>query len=210
MNKEIEAPKIKKEIDDFDLGSVGISHDFDDQLDEEQIFKTIKLGKPDADDWFKLFPPEPGKLGSFIVGVVSKIKDAKNHKREFLIGGSAAFKAEALKRLKPCSKAIVAYGVTSTRTPFIWCINFNDDYPNKWHKTARDAALQACHSWTKIQSSQPNEQNNVFLAAKQENFPKIDIKKYPVYKEAIKTAFEGRLIKDKEHYAYQKSVGDIA
>ena len=80
MNKEIEAPKIKKEIDDFDLGSVGISHDFDDQLDEEQIFKTIKLGKPDADDWFKLFPPDPGKLGSFIVGVVSKIKDAKNHK----------------------------------------------------------------------------------------------------------------------------------
>ena len=46
MKKEEEAPKIKREIDDFDLGSVGISHDFDDQLDEEQIFKTIKLGKP--------------------------------------------------------------------------------------------------------------------------------------------------------------------
>jgi len=212
MKKDDKEQIIKKEAPNtiFDVKNIGIADDFDDQLDDEQVIKNVRLGKPEPDDWFKLFPPKDSKLDSFLKGVNCKIKDAKNHKQDFLIGGSKAFKGETLKRIKPSSKTIITYGVTSTKMPFIWCVNYNDSYTNDWQKTAKQAADQACTLWTKIISDKPNEQNVVKRAAAQDQFPKIDIEKYPNYHKAIELAFEGRIINNQEHYAYKKSVGEIA
>jgi len=55
-----EEEEIKK-TPKFDLKDVEVEEDFEDNLDGTVSWKTVELQKPDKDDWFRLYPPDPYK-----------------------------------------------------------------------------------------------------------------------------------------------------
>ena len=201
---------IKKEPK-FELKDVEVEEDFDDNLEGIVSWKTIELQKPDKDDWFRLYPPDTTKgFSSFTKGIITVQKDARNNKKTFLIMGKKDFRFKAMKDLKPSTRTILCYGITSTKMPFIWNVNFNPDHEMKWHTTSLECAKDACTQSMKIVADKPNETNTVIKAPNQHLFPKMDMTKFPSYEEAIEMAFKGRIIFDETHYAYQKAIGLIA
>ena len=205
-----EVDEIKKEPK-FDLKDVEVEDDFDDNVEGIVSWKTIELQKPDKDDWFRLYPPDTTKgFSSFTKGIITVQKDARNNKKTFLIMGKKDFRFKAMKDLKPSTRTILCYGITSTKMPFIWNVNFNPDHEMKWHTTSLECAKDACTQSMKIVADKPNETNTVIKAPNQHLFPKMDMTKFPSYEEAIEMAFKGRIIFDETHYAYQKAMGLIA
>ena len=202
-----EVKEIKKEPK-FDLKDVEVEEDFEDNIEGVVSWKTVELMKPDKDDWFRLYPPDPKKgFASFTKAIITEQKDARNNKKKFLIMGKKDFRFKAMKDLKPSTRTFLAYGVTSTKLPFIWNVNFNPDHELKWHVTALGWAKDACDKCMKIVADKPNETNIVIKAPHQHLFPKLDMSKFPSYQEAIEMAFKGRIIFDEDHYAYQKAMG---
>mgnify|MGYP003652545056 CR=1 FL=1 len=205
-----EVKEIKKEPK-FDLKDVEVEDDFEDNIEGIVSWKTIELQKPDKDDWFRLYPPDLEKgFASFKKGIITIQKDARNNKQTFLIMGNKNFRFKAMKDLKPSTRTILCYGITSTKMPFIWNVNFNPDHELKWHTTSLGCAKDACTKCMKIVADKPNDTNIVITAPNQHLFPKMDMTKFPSYEAAIEMAFKGRIIFDEDHYAYQKAMGLIA
>ena len=207
MKKNLEQEEIKK-APKFELKDVEVEEDFDDGIEGTVVWKTLELMKPDKDDWFRLYPPDPKKgFASFKKAIITEQKDARNNKKKFLIMGNKDFRFKAMRDLKPSSRTILCYGITSTKLPFVWNVNYNPDSELKWHITALECAKDACDKCMKIVADKPNETNIVIKAPHQHLFPKLDMSKFPSYQEAIEMAFKGRIIFDEDHYAYQKAMG---
>jgi len=205
-----EEEEIKK-TPKFDLKDVEVEEDFEDNLDGTVSWKTVELQKPDKDDWFRLYPPDPTKgFNSFKKAIITTQKDARNNKKTFLIMGNKDFRFKAMRDLKPSTRTVLTYGITSTKMPFIWNVNYNPDHELKWHITSIECAKDACTQCMKIVADKPNDTNIVITAPNQHLFPKMDLKKYPNYEKAIEMAFDGRIIYDENHYAYKKAMGLIA
>ena len=210
MKKNLEQEEIKK-APKFALKDVEVEEDFEDGIEGTVSWKTLELMKPDKDDWFRLYPPDPKKgFASFSKAIVTKQKDARNNKKTFLILGSKDFRFKAMRDLKPSSRTILCYGITSTKLPFVWNVNYNPDHDLKWHTTSLECAKDACDKCMKIVADKPNETNVITVAPNQHLFPKMDLSKFPTYEKAIEMAFMGRIIYDEDHYAYQKAMGIIA
>ena len=210
MKKNLEKEEIKK-APKFDLKDVELDEDFDEGVDGTVLWKTVELMKPDKSDWFRLYPPDPAKgFRSFKKATVTEQRDARNNKHKFLIMGSKEFRSRARRDLKPNTRTILCYGVTSTKLPFIWNVNYNLDHELKWHITSLECAKDACTKCMKIVAVKENETNEIIEAPNQHLFQKMDMSKFPTYDKAIEMAFMGRIIYDESHYAYQKAMGQIA
>ena len=214
MKKEKKLNKLEEEelkkAPKFSLKDLEVDEDFDDGIEGTVKWKDIELPKPDKDDWFRLYPPDPEKgFSSFKKALITVQKDARNHKKTFLIIGDKEFRFKASQDLKPCTRTYLTYGITSTKQPFIWNVNFNPDMEIKWHTTALACAKDACTKCMKIIADKPNETNVVIEAPNQHLFPILDLSKFPTYLEAIDMAFKGRIIRDESHYAYKKAMGYI-
>jgi hypothetical protein len=210
MKKNLEQEEIKK-APKFDLKDVELDEDFDEGVDGTVLWKTVELMKPDKSDWFRLYPPDPAKgFSSFKKATITEQRDARNNKHKFLIMGSKQFRSRARRDLKPNTRTILCYGVTSTKLPFIWNVNYNLDHELKWHTTSLECAKDACTKCMKIVAVKENETNEIIEAPNQHLFQKMDMSKFPTYDKAIEMAFMGRIIYDENHYAYQKAMGQIA
>ena len=190
----------------FDLAKLQIADDFDDGLRGQKVYDIIRSDKPQPNEWFKLFDLGEG-FKSFVNVIITTQPDARGENQKYILAPNMA---EAYKDyLKPYTRSVLTYGYTTRKIPFIWPVNYNPEYQNNWHDSAKKIALAALKEWTQIQSDkvqkcyvhlEMTERNRSETKDPFNNIPPID------YTEAIEKAFLKRVVDSEDHFLIQ-SIG---
>ena len=200
--------------DDFDLKDVAANEDLDDGLESTKIFDLVDLGKPGADDWFKLYNFNNKGLKGFSRGLIAKRRDAQGIHQPYLILGNETFKRKIRQKIRPTQYVRLAYGITNYERLFIWPLPEVKDINEAitWHATGWEIAKAAFTRWTQIQSNKADKRYVHLDLEKQDQVPKKDSFIDPPidYKTALNKAFKGRVVKDETHPIYADAGSIIA
>ena len=183
----------------FDLKKITIADDFDDGLRGQKVFDVVRFDKPQPNEWFKLFDLGKG-CESFAKVVITKQPDARGEEQRYLLTPDIAQTYKDY--LKPYTRSVLTYGYTAQGMIFIWPVNYNPEYANKWHETAKAIALAAQHEWTQIQSDKAQKcyvhmrMNDKY---KQETKDPFNNKPPIAYELAIEKALVNRIVDSEDH-----------
>ena len=193
----------KKKKPLFDLKKITIADDFDDGLKGQKIFDLVRFDKPQPNEWFKLFNLGEG-FKSFANVVLTKQPDARGEEQKYSLTPEIA--ATYKDYLKPYTRSVLAYGYTTQGIIFIWPVNYNPDYANKWHESAKEIANAAFHEWTQIQSDKVQKayvhlrMNDKFEKETKDPF---DNKPPISYEAAVDKALVNRIVDSEDHQLIQ-------
>ena len=184
----------------FKLNDIKIADDFDDKLNKTRIIDVVRFGKPQPNEWFRLFNLGSG-LKSFANVVLTKQPDAKGEVQDYILSSDIGNKYA--NKLKPFTRTILTYGYTTTGIVFIWPLNYNPEYPDlSWHLTARSIAESAFDEWTQMQSDKAQRAYLHFVMQKDNadqvkdpfnNTPPID------YERAVQLSIQQRYVDSEDH-----------
>ena len=191
--------KKKKPI--LDLSKLSI--DDDDGIKGNKVFDIVRFDKPQPNEWFKLFNLGDG-FKSFAKVIITTQPDAKGENQKYLLAPDVA---DAYKDyLKPHTRSVLTYGYTTQGIIFIWPVNYNPEYQNNWHDSAKKIAIAADNEWTQIQSDKAQkcyvhlkmrEKNQTETKDPYKNIPPIP------YEKAIDIALVNRIVDSDEHSLIQ-------
>jgi len=184
----------------FKLDDIKIADDFDDKLGKSRVIDIVRLGKPQPNEWFKLFDLG-NRIKSFAPVVLTRQPDARGEVQDYILSKEIADKYAG--KLKPFTRTILTYGYTTTGIVFIWPLNYNPEYPDlSWHLTARSIAESAFDEWTQMQSDKAQRAYLHFVMTKENaeqvkdpfnNEPPID------YLRAMNLACQQRYVDSEDH-----------
>ena len=111
----------------FKLDQVVSKNKYNKGIATTQRFDVVDLGKPGADDWFKLYTFTEQGLDNFPPVMICKTKDPEGKLNPYLIGGSEDFKAACAEKLPRIQDVHLAYGITPHKRLLIWPVVYLED-----------------------------------------------------------------------------------
>lgn len=134
----------------FKLDQVVSKNKYNKGIATTQRFDVVDLGKPGADDWFKLYTFTEQGLDNFPPVMICKTKDPEGKLNPYLIGGSEDFKAACAEKLPRVQYCHLTYGITTHKRLFVWPVVYVEDVNEGigWHVSAYEIAGAAFSRWT--------------------------------------------------------------
>ena len=188
----------------LDLNKLKIADDFDDGLKGQKVFDIVRFDKPQPNEWFKLFDLGEG-FKSFANVVITKQRDARGEVQSYLLTPEIA--ATYKDYLKPYSRSVLTYGYTAQGIIFIWPVNYNPEYPNNWHDSAKKIANAALFEWTLMQSDKVQKcYVHLRMNEKYSEETKDPFKNKPPipYEAAVDKALVNRIVDSEDHPLIQQ------
>ena len=196
----------------FKLDQVVSKNKYNKGIATTQRFDVVDLGKPGADDWFKLYTFTEQGLDNFPPVMICKTKDPEGKLNPYLIGGSEDFKAACAEKLPRVQYCHLTYGITTHKRLFVWPVVYVEDVNEGigWHVSAYEIAGAAFSRWTQIRSDKPNSRYIHLDLDDQDQVPKEKVFETPPidYETALNKAFKNRYISSEDHPVY-KNAGSI-
>ena len=196
----------------FKLDQVVSKNKYNKGIATTQRFDVVDLGKPGADDWFKLYSFTEQGLDNFPPVMICKTKDPEGKLNPYLIGGSEDFKAACAEKLPRVQYCHLTYGITTHKRLFVWPVVYVEDVNEGigWHVSAYEIAGAAFSRWTQIRSDKPNSRYIHLDLDDQDQVPKEKVFETPPidYETALNKAFKNRYISSEDHPVY-KNAGSV-
>ena len=196
----------------FKLDQVVSKNKYNKGIATTQRFDVVDLGKPGADDWFKLYTFTEQGLDNFPPVMICKTKDPEGKLNPYLIGGSEDFKAACAEKLPRVQYCLLTYGITTHKRLFVWPVVYVEDVNEGigWHVSAYEIAGAAFSRWTQIRSDKPNSRYIHLDLDDQDQVPKEKVFETPPidYETALNKAFKNRYISSEDHPVY-KNAGSV-
>ena len=196
----------------FKLDQVVSKNKYNKGIATTQRFDVVDLGKPGADDWFKLYTFTEQGLDNFPPVMICKTKDPEGKLNPYLIGGSEDFKAACAEKLPRVQYCHLTYGITTHKRLFVWPVVYVEDVNEGigWHVSAYEIAGAAFSRWTQIRSDKPNSRYIHLDLDDQDQVPKEKVFETPPidYETALNKAFKNRYISSEDHPVY-KNAGSV-
>ena len=196
----------------FKLDQVVSKNKYNNGIATTQRFDVVDLGKPGADDWFKLYTFTEQGLDNFPPVMICKTKDPEGKLNPYLIGGSEDFKAACAEKLPRVQYCHLTYGITTHKRLFVWPVVYVEDVNEGigWHVSAYEIAGAAFSRWTQIRSDKPNSRYIHLDLDDQDQVPKEKVFETPPidYETALNKAFKNRYISSEDHPVY-KNAGSV-
>ena len=196
----------------FKLDQVVSKNKYNKGIATTQRFDDVDLGKPGADDWFKLYTFTEQGLDNFPPVMICKTKDPEGKLNPYLIGGSEDFKAACAEKLPRVQYCHLTYGITTHKRLFVWPVVYVEDVNEGigWHVSAYEIAGAAFSRWTQIRSDKPNSRYIHLDLDDQDQVPKEKVFETPPidYETALNKAFKNRYISSEDHPVY-KNAGSV-
>ena len=196
----------------FKLDQVVSKNKYNKGIATTQRFDVVDLGKPGADDWFKLYTFTEQGLDNFPPVMICKTKDPECKLNPYLIGGSEDFKAACAEKLPRVQYCHLTYGITTHKRLFVWPVVYVEDVNEGigWHVSAYEIAGAAFSRWTQIRSDKPNSRYIHLDLDDQDQVPKEKVFETPPidYETALNKAFKNRYISSEDHPVY-KNAGSV-
>jgi hypothetical protein len=196
----------------FKLYQVVSKNKYNKGIATTQRFDVVDLGKPGADDWFKLYTFTEQGLDNFPPVMICKTKDPEGKLNPYLIGGSEDFKAACAEKLPRVQYCHLTYGITTHKRLFVWPVVYVEDVNEGigWHVSAYEIAGAAFSRWTQIRSDKPNSRYIHLDLDDQDQVPKEKVFETPPidYETALNKAFKNRYISSEDHPVY-KNAGSV-
>ena len=196
----------------FKLDQVVSKNKYNKGIATTQRFDVVDLGKPGADDWFKLYTFTEQGLDNFPPVMICKTKDPEGKLNPYLIGGSEDFKAACAEKLPRVQYCHLTYGITTHKRLFVWPVVYVEDVNEGigWHVSAYKIAGAAFSRWTQIRSDKPNSRYIHLDLDDQDQVPKEKVFETPPidYETALNKAFKNRYISSEDHPVY-KNAGSV-
>ena len=196
----------------FKLDQVVSKNKYNKGISTTQRFDVVDLGKPGADDWFKLYTFTEQGLDNFPPVMICKTKDPEGKLNPYLIGGSEDFKAACAEKLPRVQYCHLTYGITTHKRLFVWPVVYVEDVNEGigWHVSAYEIAGAAFSRWTQIRSDKPNSRYIHLDLDDQDQVPKEKVFETPPidYETALNKAFKNRYISSEDHPVY-KNAGSV-
>jgi len=196
----------------FKLDQVVSKNKYNKGIATTQRFDVVDLGKPGADDWFKLYTFTEQGLDNFPPVMICKTKDPEGKLNPYLIGGSEDFKAACAEKLPRVQYCHLTYGITTHKRLFVWPVVYVEDVNEGigWHVSAYEIAGAAFSRWTQIRSDKPNSRYIHLDLDDQDQVPKEKVFETPPidYEAALNKAFKNRYISSEDHPVY-KNAGSV-
>ena len=196
----------------FKLDQVVSKNKYNKGIATTQRFDVVDLGKPGADDWFKLYTFTEQGLDNFPPVMICKTKDPEGKLNPYLIGGSEDFKAACAEKLPRVQYCQLTYGITTHKRLFVWPVVYVEDVNEGigWHVSAYEIAGAAFSRWTQIRSDKPNSRYIHLDLDDQDQVPKEKVFETPPidYETALNKAFKNRYISSEDHPVY-KNAGSV-
>ena len=196
----------------FKLDQVVSKNKYNKGIATTQRFDVVDLGKPGADDWFKLYTFTEQGLYNFPPVMICKTKDPEGKLNPYLIGGSEDFKAACAEKLPRVQYCHLTYGITTHKRLFVWPVVYVEDVNEGigWHVSAYEIAGAAFSRWTQIRSDKPNSRYIHLDLDDQDQVPKEKVFETPPidYETALNKAFKNRYISSEDHPVY-KNAGSV-
>ena len=196
----------------FKLDQVVSKNKYNKGIATTQRFDVVDLGKPGADDWFKLYTFTEQGLDNFPPVMICKTKDPEGKLNPYLIGGSEDFKAACAEKLPRVQYCHLTYGITTHKRLFVWPVVYVEDVNEGigWHVSAYEIAGAAFSRWTQIRSDKPNSRYIHLDLDDQDQVPKEKVFEAPPidYETALNKAFKNRYISSEDHPVY-KNAGSV-
>ena len=196
----------------FKLDQVVSKNKYNKGIATTQRFDVVDLGKPGADDWFKLYTFTEQGLDNFPPVMICKTKDPEGKLNPYLIGGSEEFKAACAEKLPRVQYCHLTYGITTHKRLFVWPVVYVEDVNEGigWHVSAYEIAGAAFSRWTQIRSDKPNSRYIHLDLDDQDQVPKEKVFETPPidYETALNKAFKNRYISSEDHPVY-KNAGSV-
>ena len=196
----------------FKLDQVVSKNKYNKGIATTQRFDVVDLGKPGADDWFKLYTFTEQGLDNFPPVMICKTKDPEGKLNPYLIGGSENFKAACAEKLPRVQYCHLTYGITTHKRLFVWPVVYVEDVNEGigWHVSAYEIAGAAFSRWTQIRSDKPNSRYIHLDLDDQDQVPKEKVFETPPidYETALNKAFKNRYISSEDHPVY-KNAGSV-
>ena len=196
----------------FKLDQVVSKNKYNKGIATTQRFDVVDLGKPGADDWFKLYTFTEQGLDNFPSVMICKTKDPEGKLNPYLIGGSEDFKAACAEKLPRVQYCHLTYGITTHKRLFVWPVVYVEDVNEGigWHVSAYEIAGAAFSRWTQIRSDKPNSRYIHLDLDDQDQVPKEKVFETPPidYETALNKAFKNRYISSEDHPVY-KNAGSV-
>ena len=196
----------------FKLDQVVSKNKYNKGIATTQRFDVVDLGKPGADDWFKLYTFTEQGLDNFPPVMICKTKDPEGKLHPYLIGGSEDFKAACAEKLPRVQYCHLTYGITTHKRLFVWPVVYVEDVNEGigWHVSAYEIAGAAFSRWTQIRSDKPNSRYIHLDLDDQDQVPKEKVFETPPidYETALNKAFKNRYISSEDHPVY-KNAGSV-
>ena len=196
----------------FKLDQVVSKNKYNKGIATTQRFDVVDLGKPGADDWFKLYTFTEQGLDNFPPVMICKTKDPEGKLNPYLIGGSEDFKAACAEKLPRVQYCHLTYGITTHKRLFVWPVVYVEDVNEGigWHVSAYEIAGAAFSRWTQIRSDKPNSRYIHLDLDDQDQVPTEKVFETPPidYETALNKAFKNRYISSEDHPVY-KNAGSV-
>ena len=196
----------------FKLDQVVSKNKYNKGIATTQRFDVVDLGKPGADDWFKLYTFTEQGLDNFPPVMICKTKDPEGKLNPYLIGGSEDFKAACAEKLPRVQYCHLTYGITTHKRLFVWPVVYVEDVNEciGWHVSAYEIAGAAFSRWTQIRSDKPNSRYIHLDLDDQDQVPKEKVFETPPidYETALNKALKNRYISSEDHPVY-KNAGSV-
>ena len=196
----------------FKLDQVVSKNKYNKGIATTQRFDVVDLGKPGADDWFKLYTFTEQGLDNFPPVMICKTKDPEGKLNPYLIGGPEDFKAACAEKLPRVQYCHLTYGITTHKRLFVWPVVYVEDVNEGigWHVSAYEIAGAAFSRWTQIRSDKPNSRYIHLDLDDQDQVPKEKVFETPPidYETALNKAFKNRYISSEDHPVY-KNAGSV-
>ena len=196
----------------FKLDQVVSKNKYNKGIATTQRFDVVDLGKPGADDWFKLYTFTEQGLDNFPPVMICKTKDPEGKLNPYLIGGSEDFKAACAEKLPRVQYCHLTYGITTHKRLYVWPVVYVEDVNEGigWHVSAYEIAGAAFSRWTQIRSDKPNSRYIHLDLDDQDQVPKEKVFETPPidYETALNKAFKNRYISSEDHPVY-KNAGSV-
>ena len=196
----------------FKLDQVVSKNKYNKGIATTQRFDVVDLGKPGADDWFKLYTFTEQGIANFPPVMICKTKDPEGKLNPYLIGGSEDFKAACAEKLPRVQYCHLTYGITTHKRLFVWPVVYVEDVNEGigWHVSAYEIAGAAFSRWTQIRSDKPNSRYIHLDLDDQDQVPKEKVFETPPidYETALNKAFKNRYISSEDHPVY-KNAGSV-
>jgi len=175
-------------------------------------YDVVELGKPGADDWFKIYPMGDNGLDDYPNVMISKVKDPEGKLNPYLIAGTEDFRAVCAERLSRVQDVKLLLGITTHKKLFVWPLVVVEDLNEGigWHISGYEIAKAGFTRWTQIRSDKPNNRYQHIDLDDQDQVPKLELFEKPPldYETALNKAFKDRVINSEDHPVY-KNAGSV-
>jgi|TARA_B110000967_G_C18825337_1_gene531015 hypothetical protein len=174
----------------INLDEVGISDDFDDNLEGEKHFNeaAIVADKPKETDWFRVYGSALTELKD---GICVNMANSTGKSQKYYVHGKPAFVKSVKDDFKKGTKIIHAFFKTSYGRYGIWPVSkFSSSQPNGWAATAQQILKLGQTKWVRVVSNMADQHYECFTA--DDGFAPLTWE--VSYGDAIQKAWTGRIL----------------